>query len=55
MTDQEIDRAITDAEQSLTFVGSATVLAHTAFEVLARLLAAVKAQRKRLDGGNLRG
>jgi len=53
MTDKEIDHAIADAEQSLIFVGSATVLAHTAFEVLARLLTAAKAQRKRLDEGNL--
>jgi len=54
VTDKEIDLAITDAEQQLTFVGSATVLAHTAFEVLERLLAAAKVQRKRLDDAHLR-
>jgi hypothetical protein len=53
MTDQEIDQAIVDAERALTFVGSATILAHTTFDVLARLLVAAKAQRKRLDEGNL--
>lgn len=54
MTDKEIDLAIADAEQTLTFVGSATVLAHTAYEALDRLLAAAKAQRERLDDANLR-
>jgi hypothetical protein len=54
VTDKEIDLAITDAEQQLTFVGSATVLAHTAFEVLERLLAAAKVQRERLDDAHLR-
>lgn len=54
MTDKEIDLTITDAEQALIFVGSATVLAHTAFEVLERLLAAAKVQRERLDGADLR-
>jgi hypothetical protein len=34
MTDREINLAITDAERTLTFVGSATVLAHTAFDGL---------------------
>jgi hypothetical protein len=52
VTDKEIDLAIIDAERTLTFVGSATVLAHSAFEVLERLLAAAKVQRERLDDAN---
>lgn len=53
MTAKEIDLAIADAERTMTFVGSATVLAHTAFEVLERLLAAAKVQRELLEDADL--